>query len=230
MLREVDSLRTRGVKGGEFNKAAFEKLQEHVGKVNSPNAAMQAAALRADTVGHHILRLAYCNTDEKRKWFLAQEGSLFRARFEMLTPEQRSEFCVREKLRFVEASREEYTQFETQLEDLWHMNAGRRRKVEAEDEGEAGGAGAGAAKRQSDYKAASVRFFKVRFTDSVELLRSHQGALRACVRAPWARARTAPARSRTVPAASPVCEPVCHTHADMQASCTAAGCSSRATT
>jgi len=29
-------------------------------------------------VSHHILRLAYCQSEEKRRWFLTQEVALFR--------------------------------------------------------------------------------------------------------------------------------------------------------
>lgn len=167
VLREVDSLKTRGAKGADFNSKTKEALKLHIGKVDSPDANIQAQALRNDHVSHHILRLAYCNTDEKRKWFLAQESALFRARFETLTAEQRAEFCVREKLRFTEATAEERRQYEAQLEDLWHLTAGRRRSA---DDDALGGDG-----KKPDFRGSGAKFYKVRYTDSVELLRTHQG-------------------------------------------------------
>ncbi len=37
-------------------------------------------SLRAQ-VSHFVLRLAHCRGEELRRWFLAQEGELFAARF-----------------------------------------------------------------------------------------------------------------------------------------------------
>ena len=34
-----------------------------------------------DQVSHFVLRLAYCRTEELRRWFLAHESELFKARF-----------------------------------------------------------------------------------------------------------------------------------------------------
>ncbi len=44
-----------------------------------------------DRVSHHVLRLAYCRTEDLRRWFLAQECELFKHKF----TEQLSDVKVR---------------------------------------------------------------------------------------------------------------------------------------
>jgi len=47
----------------------------------SPQALDPKQNLFKDHASHFVLRLAYCRTEELRRWFLTHESELFKARF-----------------------------------------------------------------------------------------------------------------------------------------------------
>ncbi|KAM9364253.1 LOW QUALITY PROTEIN: DNA primase large subunit [Pholidichthys leucotaenia] len=55
---------------------------------------------RKDHISHFILRLAYCQTEDLRRWFIQQEVDLFRYRFDELHPKQKLEFLHRNNLQY----------------------------------------------------------------------------------------------------------------------------------
>ncbi|CAN9499901.1 unnamed protein product [Ophioblennius macclurei] len=62
---------------------------------------------RKDHISHFILRLAYCQTEDLRRWFIQQEVDLFRQRFSDLNPEQKLEFLHRNNLQYNTISADE---------------------------------------------------------------------------------------------------------------------------
>lgn len=55
---------------------------------------------RKDHISHFILRLAYCQTEDLRRWFIQQEVDLLRYRFSVLTAKYKSEFLHRNNLQY----------------------------------------------------------------------------------------------------------------------------------
>ena len=68
-----------------------------------------------DHFSHFILRLAYCRTEDLRRWFVAQELDAFRWRCGMANDDEISDFMMAFNLKFIEVSEEEKTKLASQL-------------------------------------------------------------------------------------------------------------------
>ncbi|XP_072533158.1 DNA primase large subunit [Salminus brasiliensis] len=70
---------------------------------------------RKDHISHFILRLAYCQTEDLRRWFIQQEMDLFRYRFSDLPSKYKTEFLHRNNLKYDTISAEEKMNLKDQL-------------------------------------------------------------------------------------------------------------------
>lgn len=68
-----------------------------------------------DHFSHFILRLAYCRTEDLRRWFVAQELDAFRWRCDMASDDEISDFMMAFNLKFIEVTEEEKTTLAPQL-------------------------------------------------------------------------------------------------------------------
>jgi hypothetical protein len=75
VLKGIETALSRGLKNNELEAKIDKLLVTYLGNTGS------AEDVRKDLVSHHILRLAFASTDDKRKWFVNHEVALFKYGF-----------------------------------------------------------------------------------------------------------------------------------------------------
>lgn len=94
----INDLKTAGLK-------YYIKLCE---KTSCGTSEADLQARRKDHIAHFILRLAYCRTDELRRWFVARECELFKMRFiAMRNPDAIDAFFKQNNLCYTSISNDE---------------------------------------------------------------------------------------------------------------------------
>ncbi|KAJ8876242.1 hypothetical protein PR048_024152 [Dryococelus australis] len=71
----------------ELKKSGLKSFAKLIMGSGTGCSDAELQARKQDHISHFILRLAYCRSDELRRWFLSKELELFRLRFHCLTPE-----------------------------------------------------------------------------------------------------------------------------------------------
>ncbi|KAK2145558.1 hypothetical protein LSH36_673g00032 [Paralvinella palmiformis] len=91
VLKAVETVGVRHVKGSkDYNEALTKEfrtlnvqgiMKSITSRHRQPPDETELLERRKDHISHFILRLAYCRSEELRRWFIAQEVDLFRSRF-----------------------------------------------------------------------------------------------------------------------------------------------------
>uniref|UniRef100_A0AAY4DXL0 DNA primase large subunit n=1 Tax=Denticeps clupeoides TaxID=299321 RepID=A0AAY4DXL0_9TELE len=98
LLKTVENL---GVSYVKTSDQYTKKLYSEFSNLNFPHKAeTEYEKRRKDHISHFILRLAYCQTEDLRRWFIQQEMDLFRFRFSGLTSKSKTEFLHQNNLQY----------------------------------------------------------------------------------------------------------------------------------
>ncbi|GMH36669.1 hypothetical protein BSKO_04542 [Bryopsis sp. KO-2023] len=94
----IDRLKVlRAIDDGRSARKQEDQIQERVQEVfnESMKGGSPKEALLKDSISHYALRLAFCQTEDLRRWFLSQECDLFIWRFNAMPSNERVLFLGR---------------------------------------------------------------------------------------------------------------------------------------
>mmetsp|Transcript_3262 Transcript_3262/g.7999 ORF Transcript_3262/g.7999 Transcript_3262/m.7999 type:complete len:523 (+) Transcript_3262:26-1594(+) len=92
-LKCIETAKVRWPKRGEeYEKALRTAMKDNIPLSTNVDAETAYDERRKDHVSHFILRLAYCKSEDLRRWFLTHECELFRYRFDQEDGQSVSEF------------------------------------------------------------------------------------------------------------------------------------------
>lgn len=133
----------------EWRDAAISHLKK-AGMKDMDRPPSSPAARRLDHIAHFALRLAYCRSEDLRRWFLARELELFRLRFSQLkSQEEKESFLKFEGFRYEHISEEQKSQLALQLADSTMKNF-------------------------SHAKVMTTEFYRVRFVEALDMIKNRK--------------------------------------------------------
>jgi DNA primase large subunit len=138
--------------------------------------AQDAESVSIDAKSHHILRLAYANTEEKRRWLVQHESVLLQARLRRESPDGVTAFMARHNFDFTPVDDDEARALEPELRRVWEAVGQGRAEPDVSSGGGGGEGGGGGGAEDEAFEAAT--FFKVPFTQAMELVRGRRVLLR----------------------------------------------------
>lgn len=115
-----------------------------------------AEVVRIDQISHHILRLAFANSEDKRRWLLTHEVLLFRARFSASVAKQQQYFMQQHGLQFVTVPKPERDALRDELHAVQSI----------------------ASSKPGVHPASDDKFYRVPFIQALDLVARRQALVR----------------------------------------------------
>ncbi|XP_008066314.2 DNA primase large subunit [Carlito syrichta] len=115
LLKSVENLGVSYVKGTEEYQNKLEAELRKLKFCYRENLEDEYEPRRKDHISHFILRLAYCQSEDLRRWFIQQEMDLLRFRFSILPKDKIQDFLKDSHLQFEAISDEEKTLREREI-------------------------------------------------------------------------------------------------------------------
>uniref|UniRef100_A0A8C5PLU9 DNA primase large subunit n=1 Tax=Leptobrachium leishanense TaxID=445787 RepID=A0A8C5PLU9_9ANUR len=119
LLKVIENVGVRYIKSHDEYRNQLEteikklKFPYRYGQEEATDASYELQ--RKDHISHFILRLAYCQSEDLRRWFIQQEMDLFRFRFNQLLKDKIPEFLKLNDLEYVQVSIEEKLKLQEDL-------------------------------------------------------------------------------------------------------------------
>lgn len=116
VLAEIESSFVRNRAYEELKEVTTKHCQKYLPlNSNSAHTLDLDAERRKDHVGHFVLRLAFCRSEELRRRFVKAETTLFRVRFDNDDGEERETFLKSRNFEWVLVTNDEKNQYKSQL-------------------------------------------------------------------------------------------------------------------
>lgn len=115
LLKAVENLGVSYVKGSEQYQTKLEAELRKVKFSFRENLEDEYEPRRRDHISHFIVRLAYCQSEDLRRWFIQQEMDLLRFRFSILSKDKIQDFLKDSHLQFESIKDEEKTLREKEI-------------------------------------------------------------------------------------------------------------------
>jgi len=97
VLRRIDVLRAQGITGDKFISGVVKADNKYLFPVNSKTYIEDR---KRDLISHYVLRMAYCKTEELRRWLLANESQLFSIRLGNTKASDVDRFLVKNDIKY----------------------------------------------------------------------------------------------------------------------------------